>query len=98
MKADSIGFNAPFIPNIGNEPKIVGAAFNKSLNGKASEPIAGGTGVFAVQVVSSGARAGVMDPAAIRQNLLQGARMAAYRSLEALRKAASIKDNRSKFY
>ena len=98
MKADSIGFNAPFIPNIGNEPKIVGAAFNKSLNGKASEPIAGGTGVFAVQVVSSGARAGVMDPAAIRQNLLQGARMAAYRSLEALRKAASIKDNQSKFY
>lgn len=98
MKADSIGFNAPFIPNIGNEPKIVGAAFNKSLNGKASEPIAGGTGVFAVQVVNSGARAGVMDPAAIRQNLLQGARMAAYRSLEALRKAASIKDNRSKFY
>jgi peptidyl-prolyl cis-trans isomerase D len=98
LKADSIGFNAPFIPNIGNEPKIVGAAFNKALAGKVSEPIAGGTGVFAVQVESNGAKAGVMDPNAVKQNLLQSTRMAVYRSLEALKKAASIKDNRSKFY
>ncbi len=98
LRADSVGFSAPFIPNIGNEPKVVGAAFNKSLVGKASEPIAGGTGVFAVKVENNGAKAAVMDPEAVKQNLVQSARVAVYRSLEALKKAASIKDNRSKFY
>lgn len=98
LHADSIAFTAPFIPNVGNEPKVVGAAFNKALAGKVSEPIAGGTGVFAVKVESNGARAGVADPEAIKQGLLQGARVAVYRGLDALKKAASIKDSRSKFY
>ncbi len=98
LHADSIAFTAPFIPNVGNEPKVVGAAFNKALAGKVSEPIAGGTGVFAVKVESNSARAGVADPEAIKQGLLQGARVAVYRGLDALKKAASIKDSRSKFY
>ena len=49
LRADSVGFAQPFIPNVGNEPKITGAAFNKSLQGKVSEPIAGNTGVFVVK-------------------------------------------------
>ncbi|GAC1527682.1 MAG: SurA N-terminal domain-containing protein [Sediminibacterium sp.] len=98
LRADSIAFSAPFIPNIGSEPKIIGAAFNKALMGKASEPIAGTTGVFAVKVESAGARAANMDATVIKQNLLQSTRIAVYRSSEALKKAASIKDNRSRFY
>ncbi len=49
QKADSVSFAQPFIPNIGNEPKMAGAAFNKSLQGKVSEPIAGNTGVFVIK-------------------------------------------------
>jgi peptidyl-prolyl cis-trans isomerase D len=98
LRADSVGFAAPFITGIGSEPKIVGAAFNKTLLTKNSEPIAGNTGVFAIKAEGAGARANAMDVATIKQNLLQSAKMSSYRGLEALKKAADIKDNRAKFY
>ncbi len=96
--ADSLSFSAPFIAGVGNEPKIVGAGFNKTLLGKVSEPIAGETGVFAIKVESTGAKAATGDPETIKQGLLQGAKMASYRGLDALKKAANIKDYRSKIY
>ncbi len=96
--ADSISFAVPFVPGVGNEPKVVGAAFNKALAGKASEPFGGTTGVFAVKVDQTGTRAAAQDLETIKQNILQTTKMASYRSLEALKKEAKIKDNRSKFY
>lgn len=98
LRADSLSFSTPFLPNVGSEPKIVGAAFNKSLQGKVSTPIAGLTGVFAVKVESNSARPGVMDTETIKQTLMQGGRVAVFRGVQALRNAAVIKDNRFKFY
>lgn len=98
LRADSLSFSAPFIAGIGSEPKIVGASFNKSLVSKASEPIAGATGVFSIKVESNGAKASMADLASIKQGLMQSAKMTAYRGLDALRKSATVKDNRSKFY
>lgn len=98
LRADSLSFTAPFISGVGSEPKIVGAAFNKTLVGKASEPIAGATGVFSIKVESTGAKTEAVDQATIKQSLIQSAKMASYRGLDALKKAASIKDNRAKFY
>jgi peptidyl-prolyl cis-trans isomerase D len=98
LRADSLSFSAPFIAGIGSEPKIVGASFNKSLVSKASEPIAGATGVFSIKVESNGAKPSMADPASIKQGLVQSAKMTAYRGLDALRKSATVKDNRSKFY
>ena len=83
---------------MGSEPKVIGAAFNKSLQGKVSAPIAGATGVFAIKTEATGAKAEAVDQASIKQGLIQSAKMASYRGLDALKKAASIKDNRSKFY
>ena len=98
LRADSLSFAAPFISGVGSEPKIIGAAFNKNLAGKASGPIAGATGVFAIRVESSGAKAAAADVATIKQNLIQAAKMSSYRGFDALKKAATIKDSRSKFY
>lgn len=98
LRADSLSFSAPFISGVGSEPKVIGAAFNKALVGKVSEPISGATGVFAIKVENTGAKAATADPATIKQNLIQTARMSSYRGLEALKKAATIKDSRSKFY
>lgn len=98
MRADSLAFSAPFISGVGSEPKIIGAAFNKALLGKVSEPIAGATGVFAIKIESNGARTAMADAATTKQNLIQAAKMSSYRGLDALRKAATVKDNRSKFY
>ncbi|HKG69476.1 MAG TPA: SurA N-terminal domain-containing protein [Segetibacter sp.] len=100
LHADSVGFAQPFIPNIGNEPKITGLAFNKSLQGKMSEPIAGNTGVFVVKDESISALPNTnMNAEQLRkQTEEQQKQMAGYRSIEALKKAANIKDNRFDFY
>jgi peptidyl-prolyl cis-trans isomerase D len=100
MHADSVSFAQPFIPNIGNEPKIAGAAFNKTLQGKVSEPIAGNTGVFVLKDESVSALANTnMDAEALRKQLeMQIKQMSSYRSVEALKKSADVKDNRFDFY
>lgn len=98
QRNDSIAFASPFISNVGSEPKIIGAAFNKALQGKVSEPIAGTSGVYAIRVESNSAKIATADVNAIKTQLLQSARMAAYRGLDALKKAASITDNRAKFF
>ena len=98
LRADSLSYSAPFIPGVGSEPKIVGAAFNKVLMTKSSEPIAGSTGVFAIKIESNGAKAAASDLNALRQSQLQSAKMSSYRGIDALKKAATIKDSRSKVY
>lgn len=98
LRADSIAFNAGFVNGVGNEPKMVGAAFNKANVGKASSLIAGNSGVYAVKVENIGAKAADALPESVKQTLIQNRKMAAYRSVEALRKAATVKDNRFDFY
>ena len=100
MTADSISFAQPFIPNVGNEPKVTGAAFNKALQGKISEPIAGNTGIFVVKGESISANANTaMTAADLRKQMeSQQKQMGGYRSIEALKKAANITDNRFEFY
>ncbi|MDB5247210.1 MAG: peptidyl-prolyl cis-trans isomerase [Segetibacter sp.] len=100
LNADSVSFGQPFIQNIGNEPKIAGAAFNKSLQAKVSEPIAGNTGVFVVKGGSISALPNTnMNVEDLRKQLeMQQKQMGGYRSIEALKKAAEIKDNRFDFY
>jgi peptidyl-prolyl cis-trans isomerase D len=98
QRTDSLSFAAPFIPNMGSEPKVIGAAFNKSLQGKISDLIVGTSGVFAVRVENNAAKPATIDVASIKQSLIQAARMSAFRGLDALKKSASITDNRSKFY
>ena len=98
QRADSIGFNYSMIPGIGNEPKIVGAAFNKSLINKISEPIAANTGVFVISVNGMGAKPAQQDPAFFKDELLQRTRSVLFRSSIALKKVAKIVDNRAKLY
>jgi peptidyl-prolyl cis-trans isomerase D len=100
-KADSVSFASPYIPNVGQEPKVIGSSFNKQLLGKqASEPIAGNGGVFVIKVenVSAKSNAGA-DIDQLRKNLEQQERqMITYRAMDALKKNATIKDNRTKFF
>ncbi len=101
VKADSLQFSSPFIPNAGPEPKVVGSAFNKQLAGKAaSEPIAGSSGVFVIKVESTGAKS---NPAAdIEQQRMmleqQQRSMISYQAVESLKKQADIEDDRGKFF
>jgi peptidyl-prolyl cis-trans isomerase D len=96
MRADSVNFGQPFIPNVGNEPRITGAAFNKTLQGKVSDPIAGNTGVFVIKGERIYAMANTtMNVEDLRKQMeMQQKQMGSYRSMEALKKAADVKDSR----
>ena len=98
QKVDSIGYAFSMLANVGNEPKVIGAAFNKGLVNKVSEPIAGNTGVFVVSVSALGAKPAQQEPALYKDETLQRLRNVMFRTNVALRKAANIKDNRSKVY
>jgi peptidyl-prolyl cis-trans isomerase D len=98
--ADSVSFQGFLIPKVGNEPKVLGAAFNKQLQGKVSSLIAGNAGVFAVRGESISATSSVTsNPATIKESLAtQLKQQINYTSLNAPREAADVKDYRSKFY
>jgi peptidyl-prolyl cis-trans isomerase D len=96
--ADSINFNYSTIPGIGNEPKLVGAAFNKAFLNKPSAPIAGNAGVFVISVTSQGAKAATQDLASFEADLINRTRSVIYRTNIALKKVAKIQDNRTKVY
>jgi len=100
-RVDSLVFgSAPFVPNVGMEPRLVGAAHNKNLKNKASEPIVGATGVFAVRqelVSAVPPTNGNIDM--VRQQLTSQQRSSGgFRSAESLKKSATIKDYRFNFY
>jgi peptidyl-prolyl cis-trans isomerase D len=96
--ADSINFNYSMIPGIGNEPKLVGAAFNKAYLNKPSPPIAGIAGVFVITAKSQGAKAATQDLASFEADLVNRTRSVLYRTNIGLKKVAKIKDNRMKVY
>jgi peptidyl-prolyl cis-trans isomerase D len=98
QRADSIGFNFSIIAGLGNEPKLVGAAFNKALINKVSEPIAANSGVFALSVNGIAAKQADQDPNFFKDELLDRTRGMMFRSVSAFKKIAKIEDNRSKIY
>ncbi len=99
QNADSISFSSPVIPNVGQEAKVIGATFNKEWKGKVTPPIAGNGGVFIIKSGNISAKPNVNGN--IEQQrismLMQMKSMSGYRSLDALKKAADVKDNRAKF-
>jgi peptidyl-prolyl cis-trans isomerase D len=100
MKADSVAFSSSFIPNVGNEMKVLGASFNKEYQAKVSPPIKGEIGVFVIKVDNITAEANPNFDARAQQAALQQqlGGMIGYRTIDILKKAASIKDNRIKFF
>lgn len=99
--SDSVLFAAAFNRLFGQEPKVVGSAFNKQLVGKPVSPaIAGNGGVFFIKVENVSAMSNPnADPEQQRFMQEQRIRSLIYQQLlEAERKLASIKDYRSKFF
>lgn len=100
QRADSVSFVSPMIPGAGFELKVGGYAFNRSALNKVSKPIEGASGVYVVRPESVIA---VPDPAntvqSLQTNLMNQQRGSViYSTMEAMRKSATIKDNRAKFY
>ncbi len=98
MDADNVSFSSPFVPGLGNEPKLVGTAFGLKA-GQLSKPVAGDNGVCVLFVKS------FTEPTATTDFSSSGKQMAdqrrarsEYEVLNALKESAGIEDNRGKFY
>jgi peptidyl-prolyl cis-trans isomerase D len=100
LVADSVTFMSPMIGGAGYELKAGGFGFNKNSLNKMSGPIAGTAGLFVVQPLSIFAKP---DPAAtsveetMKSIANQQRSTLLYSSMDALKKASSITDKRSKF-
>ncbi len=95
--ATGVSLKTPVLPNIGNEPKVVGKAFGLAA-GKTSEVIEGNSGMFMVR-----AKAVTKAPEVpsyetyITQDRSQNRSYAISMSFIALKDKAEIKDNRANF-
>ncbi|MEP7238817.1 MAG: SurA N-terminal domain-containing protein [Ferruginibacter sp.] len=97
----SLTFKAGRIDSIGVEPKLIGAIFNKANLNKVASPLAGKTGVFVFKVNSIAEKATDPNEDKVQNSLQQTAamrNMATANWFEGLRKKATVKDNRSKFF
>ena len=94
--ADSmLVFTANIINGIGQEPKVIGASFNKAYQAKASEPIEGNSGVYVIKVNSYGTK-NVDVPA--NDKTKQLAQQFSYGWMESLKKLAKVDDERSSHF
>ncbi len=97
----TLTFEAQIINGIGNEPKVAGASFNKTYQSKVSPPIAGNTGVFVIKVNNISAKSEQSPEMLDQQKNAEVNRIvqtALGQSFASLKKKATIKDNRSKFF
>ncbi len=97
--ADStLTFSSQIINGVGNEPKVIGASFNKNYQSKASEPIVGINGVYVIKINNIGTKPGdtlemiAQQSEQRKRSLLQ--QLSGW--FESLKKKADIKDDRSK--
>jgi peptidyl-prolyl cis-trans isomerase D len=101
-KVDSVMFSSTFIPNVGQEPKVVGASFNKANQAKVSKPIPGNGGVFVVKVDNISAVSNVSgDIEQQKAEMIQNQQRAFSDPrivTEILKKTVKIKDNRHRFF
>ncbi|MBU3714586.1 MAG: hypothetical protein FGM46_06510, partial [Ferruginibacter sp.] len=99
--ADStLTYSAQQVTGIGDEPKVIGASFNKNHQNQPSPLIEGRSGVFLLKVNSIQSKP-AETPEALNQRI--SARTSALRNqsgnwLDGLRKLAEIKDNRSEHF
>ncbi len=95
---NTVSFSSSFIPNLGNEPKVVAKAFTMQ-EGQSSDVIVGNTGVYKLRLSGKTAAGPATNLPQLRRTLASGKRAAISGTLlQSLRESAKIVDNRSRFF
>ena len=97
----TLTFDAPIINGIGHEPKVAGAAFNKTYQTKVSPAFAGNSGVFVIKVDGVYQKAPVneaLQKLQMNDELNKDIQSTLSESFQELKNTADIKDYRSKFF
>lgn len=95
----SITFGAQIINGIGQEPKVIGAAFNKAYQTKISEPFAGKNAVYLLKVNTIGNKPASSPEDAAKEASDRSKALAQQINsgwFESLKNLSTIKDDRSK--
>jgi len=91
-------FGSSFIPDLGEEPKVIASAAALALN-KLSDPIVGKSGVFVVKVINKPEVAPATDLAATKRTLSSPSRaQIPPQIMSALVKKADVTDKRARFF
>lgn len=95
-KADSVKFSDPFVPNLGTESKVIGAAFNKKNLSTISGLIDGQNGLYFVKVNQIGTTPSASVDINGQKKAMESQmkQFAAYSTLESLKKATKVVDKR----
>ncbi len=95
-RVDTLRFADPFVPNLGTETKVIGAAFDKKNLSNISKAIDGQNGVFFVSVNQIGSLpSSVVDVSAQQKAINNQLRQyAGYSTMEGLKTATKIEDKR----
>jgi peptidyl-prolyl cis-trans isomerase D len=97
LNASGISAGSPVLPNIGNEPKVIGTAFNLKTN-TTSKLISGNAGVYMVRAKTVTKAPAVANyNAYISQEKTQQSNSSQTRAYQAIKEKADIEDNRAKF-
>ena len=93
---DTVRFNDPYLPGLGSETKVIGAAFNKKNLSNVSEVIEGQNGAYFIKVNQVGALPNAIvdingQKKAIEQQMKQ---FAVYSTMESLKNSTKIVDKR----
>lgn len=93
---DTVRFGDPFLPGLGSETKVIGAAFNKKNLSNISEVIEGQSGTFFIKVNQVGAvPSASVDFAGQKRSIEQQMKQfAVYSTMEALKKSTKVVDKR----
>ncbi len=97
----TLTFDAQIINGIGQEPKVAGAAFNKTYQSKVSPPFAGNSGVFVIKVNGVYSKEAVneeLQKLQMNNELNKEVQAALNQSFEELKNTADVEDYRSKFF
>ncbi len=97
--ATNVNFNNSYLADVQkNEPMVVSAAFNLEA-GQTSEAIVGNNGIYFVKLVNKTTKSSSPNIAQLRRQTSSATQVQVPRQLiQAMKKNAKIKDNRSKFY
>ncbi len=96
--ASNVSFSSPNVPGLGQEPKVVAAAFSLDQGG-VSPAVIGENGVFVVKTTSKPAATPPSNIASIRNTIrLNSQNQVRTAVMQSMKKNADIDDNRSTFF
>ena len=91
-------FTSSFLQGLGNEPKVIAAAFNME-NGTVSNPIEGANGVYVLKMINKQNGASASNLSAMRAQVSRPYQSQVTGQLmESMKKGMDIEDNRSLYY